>query len=95
MWTIYYDHEYPNGGECTTCVLLTDGCWTEQENCNRRDQYHPEADPIVWHRPKLFATRGGARNYKLTRLADRKCYRIAKYTGPTDPEARPIREVWR
>ncbi len=90
-WTIYYDHEYPNGGKSTTCVLLTDGAWTDQSNCNRRETFNAErdGDGIVMHRPKLFATRGGALNYKKTRLGELKCYRIAKYVGPTDPDARP------
>lgn len=87
-WTIYYDHEYPKGGKTTTCVLLIDGAWTDENNCNRREQYGPDHDPIIMHKPKLFATRGGARNHKLLQLGDRKCYRVAKYAGPTDPNAR-------
>ena len=94
IWTIYNDHDYPKGGKCTTCVLLDNGCWTEQDNCNRRDQYHPDVAPIVLHKPRLFATKGGALNYKKTHLNSFDCYRVAKYTGPTDPKSRPVRRVY-
>ncbi len=93
-WTIYNDHEYPEGGKSTTCVLLEDGCWTDQNNCNRREKFAPDSNPVVMHRPQLFATRGGASNHKKTRLGMLKCYRVAKYSGPTDPEARPIRKSY-
>lgn len=93
-WTIYYDHEMPSGRRSKTTVLLTDGCWTYQNSCNRRERHAEGARPIVFHRPMLFATKGGATNYKKTRLGNRECYRVAKYTGPTDPDARPVREVW-
>lgn len=94
QWTIYYDHERPNGSKDSTTVLLDSGCWTDQNNCNRREQYAPEVDPIVMCRPRLFATRGGASLYKKVELGGRRCYRVAKYTGPTDPESRPIRKVY-
>lgn len=79
MWAIYYDHELPSGVRTETCVLLEDGAFTEQANC-----YMREFD-VVWHTPRLFVTRGGASNWKKTRLDPRRCYRIAKYTGPTEP----------
>lgn len=95
-WTIYNHSGRSIGADSNlTCVLLTDGAWTDQNNCNRRDQYAEGTDPIVMCRPRLFATKGGAMNYKRTRLGDYKRYRVAKYTGPTNPDDRPVREVWR
>jgi len=90
QFAIYYDHEYPKGGKSTTTVLLDTGSWTEQDNCNRRAIYN-KRDTVgcVMHRPKLFATAGGARNHLKTRIGVMPCYRIAKYTGPTNPNARP------
>ena len=85
-FTIYLDD-----GRSTTTVLLEDGAWMEQDSTNRRRIYNRERDGVgvVTHRPKLFATAGGARNHLKTKLGTYRCYRIAKYTGPTDPDARP------
>ena len=89
-YAIYLDHEYGSSIDTTT-VLLTDGCWTEQDSCNQRCIYNHErdADGVVMHRPKLFAAAGGALNHLKTKIGVRPCYRVAKYTGPTDPNARP------
>ncbi len=92
MFTIYFDLE-AKSGKVLTSVLLTCGSWTNQDACNQRVIYNAErdGDGIVMHKPKLFHTAGGARNYLKTHLPDYPCYRVAKYTGPTDPMARPAK----
>ncbi len=90
MFAIYY---LLRDGDKSECVLLEDGAWTRQNNCNRREIFNAErdGDGIVMHKPKLFHTAGGARNYLKTHLPPYPCYRAAKYTGPTDPMARPAK----
>lgn len=84
-FTIYLNGDSPN------TVLLECGAWMNQTSVNQRHIYNPErdGDGIVMHRPKLFATKGGALNHLKTKLGLSSRYRIAVYTGPIDPNERP------
>ena len=77
MFAIFIDHKPKD--EILSAVLLMDGCWTLSSNC-----YHREFG-VVWHKPRLFHTRGGAKNYKALHHDYDKGIRIGKYEGPTKP----------
>ncbi len=77
MFAIFIDHR-PHD-EILSDVLLTDGCWTNPDNCYRR------MFGAVMHEPRLFHTRGGAKNYKALHHDYDKRIHIGKYEGPTEP----------
>ena len=77
MFAIFLDHKPKD--KTLTAVLLIEGAWTNPDNCYMREF------GVVWHKPRLFHTRGGARNFKLLHHNHDKRVRIAKYEGPTEP----------
>ena len=56
----------------STSVLLTDGAFMSETSCGD-----------TWHKPRLFATKGGAKNYLHKSGRNPKHYIIKDFTGDT------------
>jgi hypothetical protein len=54
-------------------VYLTDGCWTDEQSCNKPG----EIVPLV---PRLFVTKGGAKNHIAKAGLGNRCI-VKKYAG--------------
>ena len=59
-------------------ALMIDGVWTSESNCYKREY------GVTWHKPKLFATAGGARVFAKKNGLTGKRYKVHKYCGPTE-----------
>lgn len=73
MFGIYLQHKH---GES---VLLTDGVFANEKSCLYKEF------GVVWLKPRLFVTKGGASNYAHKSGHIGKRYKVRKYQGPTKP----------